>query len=106
MSTVGDESHQQETATSYWRHASITGKGCSGRWHTLTRSPASVESYLPVRCLVPVERKRTHLPENDEEASERAPMHFEIFPRVVQYRRSVSVAAGEPFGKFLWTGYV
>ena len=77
------------------RHASITGKGCSGRWHTLTRSPASVESYLPVRCLVPVERKRTHLPENDEEASDRAPMHFEIFPRVVQYRRSVSVAAGE-----------
>ena len=67
---------------------------------------ASVESYLPVRCLVPVERKRTHLPENDEEASDRAPMHFEIFPRVVQYRRSVSVAAGESFGKFLWTEYV
>ena len=52
-------------------------------------------------CTVCVERKRTHLPENDEEASERAPMHFEIFPRVVQYRRSVSVAAGESFGKFL-----
>ena len=42
---------------------------------------------------------------NDEEASDRAPMHFEIFPRVVQYRRSVSVAAGESFEKFLWTGY-